>query len=137
MTELLKGSCLCGKIRFEYSGELGPVTLCHCTQCRKSNGTAFAANSEIERSNFKIVSGGELIREFESTQGKFRAFCKECGSPIYSRRDSIPDKLRIRLGLMDTRIDIKPSFHIFTDSKAEWYEICEGLPQYPEYEPGR
>ena len=137
MPSLLKGSCLCGKICFEYSGVLGPITQCHCSQCRKSNGTAFAANSSIDKSHFKIVSGEQFIKEFESAAGKFRAFCLECGSPVYSRRDSLPGKLRIRIGLLDTEIYEKPEFHIFVDSKAEWEEICDDLPQYPEFEPGR
>jgi len=137
MSPHLKGSCLCGNIQFEYSGKLGSITQCHCNQCRKSNGTAFAANSQIEKSQYKIVTGNDLIREYESTKGKFRAFCNNCGSPIYSRKNSFPDKLRIRIGLLDTRIDKRPSFHIFVDSKAEWHEICDEIPKYPEFEPGR
>lgn len=137
MSTSIKGSCLCGKIRFEYSGELGPITQCHCTQCRKTSGTAFAANCSIDKSNYSIVSGEELIKEYESVPGKFRAFCSNCGSPVYSRRDSLPDKLRIRLGLLDTEIDRKPEFHIFVNSKAEWHDICDEIPQYPEFEPGR
>jgi len=137
MSSLLKGSCLCSNIRFEYSGKLGPITQCHCSQCRKTSGTAFAANCSIDKSHFKIVSGESSITEFESTPDKFRAFCNNCGSPIYSRRDSLPDKLRIRIGLLDTKIDNKPAFHIFVDSKAEWHEICDEIPQYAEIEPGR
>jgi len=137
MSSHLKGSCLCGKIQFEYSEELGPIIQCHCRQCRKSNGSAFAANSQIEQSRFKIIAGKDLIKEYESTKGKFRAFCSNCGSPVYSRKDSLQDKIRIRLGLLDTGIDKKPSFNIFVDSKAEWHEICDEIPQYPGFEPGR
>ena len=137
MSVLLKGSCLCGNIRFEYSGELGSITQCHCIQCRKSNGTAFAANCSIDRSQFNIVDGEDSIKEYESTTGKYRAFCNNCGSPIYSRRDSLPDKLRLRIGLVDSEIDQKPAFHIFIASKAEWYEICDEIPQYSGIEPGR
>ena len=137
MSVLLKGSCLCGNIRFEYSGELGPITHCHCNQCRKSNGSAFAANCSIDGSQFNIVAGEDSIKEYESTTGKYRVFCNNCGSPIYSKKDSIPGKLRIRLGLLDTKIDKKPSFHIYVSSKAEWHEISDELPQYPGIEPGR
>ena len=137
MPKKVKGSCLCGNVKYEYSGILGPATLCHCTQCRKSSGTAFASNSQVDKSYFKILAGENLIKEFESSFGKYRAFCQNCGSPIYSRRDSIPDKIRIRLGTLDTEIDEKPSFHIFVSSKAGWYSILDDLPQYPEFEPGR
>jgi len=137
MPVLLKGSCLCSNIQFEYSGVLGPIIQCHCTQCRKSNGTAFAANCSIDKSHFNIVSGEDLIKEYESTKGKVRAFCSNCGSPVYSRKDSLPDKLRIRIGLLDTKIDDKPAYQIFVDSNAEWHKICDDIPQYPGFEPGR
>ena len=137
MPKTAKGSCLCGNVRFEYSGNLGPVTLCHCSQCRKTSGTAFATNSQVDKSGFKILEGNDFIKEYESSPGKYRAFCSNCGSPIYSRRDSIPEKLRIRLGTLDTETDEKPSFHIFVSSKAEWDTIFDDLPQYSEFEPGR
>ena len=128
---------MCGLVKYEYSGKLGPVTMCHCTQCRKSSGTAFASNSSIDKKSFKIVSGNGLIKEFESSPGKFRAFCTECGSPVYSRRDSLPDKLRMRLGTADTAVGAEPSFHIFVSSKADWYTIKDDLPKYKLFEPGR
>ena len=134
---MIKGSCLCGNISYEYSGDLGPATMCHCSQCRKSSGTAFATNSQVDESHFSVVQGREFIKEYESSPGKFRAFCSNCGSPVYSRRESIPDKLRIRLGTLDTKIDEKPSFHIFVSSMADWYSISDELPQYPVFEPGR
>jgi len=137
MPKKVKGSCLCGNIKYEYSGILGPVALCHCAQCRKSSGTGFAANSQVDKSCFNIVAGENFIKEFESSSGKYRAFCRNCGSPIYSRRDSIPDKIRIRLGTLDSEIDEKPSFHIFVSSKAHWDTISDDLPKYPEFEPGR
>ena len=137
MPKKVTGSCLCGNIRYEYSGRLGPVTMCHCSQCRKSSGTAFATNSQVDESSFEILEGKDLIKEYESSPGKKRAFCNNCGTPIYSRRDSIPDKLRIRLGTLDSEIDERPSYHIFVSSKAGWYTIPDDLPQYPDFEPGR
>ena len=134
---MIKGSCLCGRINYEYSGELGPVTMCHCSQCRKSSGTAFATNSQADKSHFNIVAGKDYIKEYESSPGKFRAFCSNCGSPVYSRRESVPDKLRIRLGTLDTKIDEKPSFHIFVSTMADWHSISDELPKYSDFEPGR
>ena len=137
MSQKLNGSCLCGNIKYQYSGDLGPVTMCHCSQCRKTSGTAFATNSPVDKEHFKILSGKEYLKEYESSPGKYRAFCSICGSPVYSRRQSLPDKLRIRLGSLDTEIDERPSFHIFVSSKADWDSITDDLPQYPEIEPGR
>ncbi|MCW4628484.1 GFA family protein [Marinomonas rhodophyticola] len=64
--------------------------------------------------------------------GVFRVFCKQCASPLYSRRSQMPELLRLRIGTLDSKIHSKPSSHIFVGSKAEWYEICDDIPQYQE-----
>ena len=131
------GSCLCGAIRYEVKGELGPIVFCHCSQCRKAQGSAFAANAPVKATDFKIVAGDHALAEYESSPGKKRIFCKICGSPIISRQASRPDVVRLRLGTLDSRIATKPSVHIHVASKAEWLEIHDGLPQHAEFEPGR
>ena len=47
------GSCLCGAIRYEIRGELGPIVLCHCAQCRKAQGSAFASNAAVKATDFR------------------------------------------------------------------------------------
>jgi len=124
------GNCLCGGIRFSIDGELAPIQLCHCSQCRKAQGTPFGANMPIARSAFRLDSGAELIKEFESTPGKKRAFCSRCGSPVYSRRDATPDALRIRAGLINEPLAVRPAAHFNTGSKANWWTIGDDLPQF-------
>jgi len=134
---MLKGSCLCGTVSYEYAGLLGPIVLCHCRHCRKAQGSAFATVSPVASDEFRFVGGRSALKEFELTPGKKRAFCGQCGSPIYSRRDDRPQVLRLRVGTLDTPVEQKPAFHIFAASKAEWFEILDGLPQYEALEPGR
>ncbi len=134
---MLRGSCLCGSIRYEVDGDLGPMVCCHCSMCRKAQGTAFAANAPIETRSFRIVSGAETLRAYASTPGKWRCFCSTCGSPIFSKRDTLPGVIRLRIGTLDSRIAARPTAHIHVASKAEWYQILDDVPQHPEFEPGR
>jgi len=134
---LHRGSCLCGTVRYEIRGELGPIVLCHCAQCRKAQGSAFAANAVVRAQDFSIVAGREALAAYESSPGKKRHFCARCGSPIISTRDSVPDVVRLRIGTLDSAVPNPPSAHIFTRSKAGWYEILDALPQHAELEPGR
>ena len=97
----LTGRCLCGDVRFEVHGKVGPLAYCHCQTCRRANGTAFAANAPVRAKYLKWISGRDGVREFESSPGKFRAFCSRCGSPVYSRSVDDPDTFRIRLGTVD------------------------------------
>ena len=117
------GSCLCGGVAFRIAGELQAIQLCHCGQCRKANGSAFAANVPVARSAFELHSGAELLTEYESSPGKVRAFCRRCGSPIYSRRDALPETLRLRVGLVDEPVASRPVAHFCVASKAGWWDI--------------
>lgn len=129
---MLKGSCLCNSIHYEIHGELGPTMMCHCSKCRKANGSAYAVNAAVKTDEFHFVKGKELVSEFESSPGVFRTFCKQCGSPLYSRRPSQPEMLRLRIGTLDTPVERKPIAHIFVGSKASWDEIHDDIPQYEE-----
>jgi hypothetical protein len=125
----LTGSCLCGRVRYEIRGKLGPVGHCHCATCRKAQGGAFASNAPVRAKYFTLRSGADSIAEFESSPGKKRCFCRTCGSPLWSRRDAEPETIRIRLGLLDSDPGRRPLAHVWVSEKAAWYEITDGLPR--------
>jgi hypothetical protein len=125
----MRASCLCGGIQIEITGKVGPVVYCHCSRCRKASGSAFAVNAGVRRKYWRL-SGEELLREFESSPGVFRAFCSGCGSPVYSRRESEPDAYRLRLGLLEDDPGRRPLAHFWVGSKAPWFEISDDLPRF-------
>ena len=127
-----QGSCLCGSVAYEINGDLGPILYCHCSRCRKANGSAFAAVVPVPSSNFSIVKGVDFLRTYQSESGVQRIFCSNCGSPIIGRRENAPETVRLRIGTLNTPLKTKVSGHIFVGSKAEWYEIHDEIPQYRE-----
>jgi hypothetical protein len=126
---MLSGSCLCGAVRYEIHGKIGPVGHCHCITCRKAQGGPFVTNAPVRTKYFHLVSGSDRVAEFESSPGKRRYFCRTCGSPLWSRRDSDPESIRIRLGLLDSDPGRKPLAHVWVSEKAPWYTITDDLPQ--------
>jgi hypothetical protein len=126
----LTGHCQCAAVRFEITGRLGPVVYCHCSQCRRANGSAFAANASVRVRYLRFVSGREAITEYESSPGKFRAFCSRCGSPVYSRTADDAETFRIRLGMLDGDPGRRPLAHFWVGSKAVWHAIEGALPQF-------
>jgi len=132
-----EGSCLCGSIRFEIDGSIDSVIYCHCSLCRKASGSAFATNGFVRADGFKIREGKSALSEFESTPGRIRSFCSKCGSPIYSTNAQDPDRIRIRLGVIDTEVKERSISHNFVSSKADWEDLDAELPRYDGYEPGR
>ena len=90
---------MCGATRYRVTGPLDDVVLCHCGQCRRANGGAFNVGVIVARSAVELLAS-ERVQEYESSRGKFRAFCGGCGAPVYSRRSDRPDTLRLRGGLI-------------------------------------
>jgi hypothetical protein len=136
----LTGGCQCGAVRYRYDGvlggALGMVTQCHCSQCRKAQGGP-AAVAPASAHALTFTEGRSLIREYESSPGKFRAFCERCGSPLYSRRTERPDVMRLRLGALDNPPpNLRIEAHIFFDDRAAW-EDSAAAPRYPAQEPDR
>jgi hypothetical protein len=127
---MLKGSCLCGGVRYEISGKLGPSIHCHCGQCRKASGASFTTNAGARSDDFRFVEGEALVGEFESSPGQFRCFCKRCGSPLIKRIAAKPDEVRLRLGTLDSDPETTPAAHILVSFKAPWTEIADDLPQH-------
>jgi hypothetical protein len=130
------GGCLCGAVRYEIAGPLAGVQLCHCSQCRRASGSAFAANMPVRAEDFRITSGeGGALKAFESSPGKQRVFCGACGSPIISRSAGDPGWVRVRAGTLDEPADTSAAFHFHVASKAGWLAITDDLPQYPGARP--
>jgi hypothetical protein len=129
---ILTGSCLCGHITYEIHGQLTQALNCHCSMCRKAQGSAFRSRAQVNSNDFKLTKGQELITYFESSPGNHRGFCKKCGSPINSKFDQHPEVLGLPLGSLNNDPGIKPELHVFVGSKAPWYEITDALPQHDE-----
>ena len=134
---MYKGSCLCGTVKFQISSGLRNIVYCHCSECRKAQGSAFATNGIVEKNNFKIISGEDQLSAYEYTPGQTKYFCRHCGSPILSKNLNKPDQLRLRLGTIESDLAEKPGAHIFVSSKANWDNISDDLPQYDAWEPDR
>lgn len=131
------GGCLCGRVRFEIDAAIRSIVYCHCSQCRKAQGSAFATNGIVDTAHFRIIAGAENLSGYESSPGQKKYFCKHCGSPILSRSTTTPEQVRVRIGTLDSDITERPTAHIFSTSKANWEDICGALPQFESYEPGR
>lgn len=132
---MLRGSCLCGGVRYEISGPLSYPLNCHCSMCRKAHGAAFRSRARIKADDFRWTQGAELVTYYESSPGNHRGFCRVCGSPLLSRFDNNPRSYGLPLGALDDDPGIKPGFHVFVASKAPWYDITDELPQFAELPP--
>ncbi|MEO8670318.1 MAG: GFA family protein [Tahibacter sp.] len=123
------GSCFCGSVTYEVRGNIGPAYYCHCSRCRKISGSAFSSNAVVDVADFFITRGEDLLKATRSESGVARVFCSACGSSLFVRQEN---QMRLRLGTLDTPLAEGPAFHIYTNSKANWFALCDDLPQHEE-----
>lgn len=120
------GSCYCKTVRFIVKGALRPVVYCHCSQCRKITGHYMAA-SGAKRGDVAIEG---TPRWFTSSEDIERGFCPICGTNLFwsdMRRDTIS----IAAGALDDAT-LHAQSHIYVKDKADYYPICDGLPQFEQ-----
>jgi len=130
---LIRGSCLCGVVRFEFEAAEGPFELCHCNRCRKVSGSAFFAGLGVRREDFRFTSGRETIVSYEApilrSPPAFRSsFCGRCGSPVPD-----PDPARafeVPAGCLDDDPGVQPDKHILVEHLPAWSPISDDLPQF-------
>jgi hypothetical protein len=129
-----EGSCLCGGVRYRATGPLGIMSHCHCTDCRKAAGAAFATYIGVVRDRLAVLAGRDLLVTHVAEPGTRRLFCRQCGSILFCETTTDPD-IYFTPATLDTPLDKKPEYHIFVRSKVAWHDIKDGLPQYQAYDP--
>ena len=133
---MLKGSCLCGTVAFECGDLSGPIGHCHCTTCRKAHAAAFATTARVSRDDFKWVQGEDQVAAYESSPGKNRHFCKNCGTHLMAAWTGEPSVI-LRLGCLDTDPGKTPKGHIWTSHAVSWLDYGPDLPMFPQTPPAQ
>lgn len=125
---MLAGECFCRAVRYAVGDEFAYAANCHCSNCRRTTGSAFKPFAGIARDKFSLVRGEDNLLIYGEAAGH-DAHCKQCGSLLYSvvRGGAY---VHIALGTLVDAPSIRPAAHIFVGSKAPWFTITDGLPQY-------
>jgi hypothetical protein len=128
---VVRGSCLCGAVRFGYARAVTQVGMCHCSQCRKVSGTGSNAVIVVPESDFEWISGKEHQRTFAKPSGWQTTFCVTCGSPLPQSVGGAA-AYWVPAGLLDDDPGLRVGGHIFVGSKAPWDEIRDDTPRFVE-----
>ena len=124
----LTGKCLCGAVQYAVADEFIYAAICHCSNCRRTTGSAFKPFAGIERRKLDVTEGRDGLMIFGGETGH-DAHCKVCGSLLYSvvRAGAF---VHVAMGTLTDDPAIRPTAHIFVGSKAPWFTIADDLPQY-------
>ena len=132
MSDSLSGGCLCGAVRYECSTQPQVTMTCHCTNCQRFTGTAFATYCVFPKSDVQI--SGELKGfDIETDSGNVmtKTFCPNCGTHITENTTWAPDLAVITAGSLDDPSKVKPEAHYWTKRMLPW---IEGIAELPKFE---
>lgn len=127
----LTGRCLCGAVEYVVADAFLYAANCHCSNCRRTTGSAFKPFAGIEREKLTVVKGEDRIKPYGEEE-THDAHCAMCGSLLYSVvREG--QYVHVAMGTLVDAPTIRPTAHIFVGSKAPWFTITDDLPQYQKH----
>ena len=128
---MIKGGCLCGAVRYTAEADPTSATVCHCRDCQKFTGSAFAALVRVAKEALTVEGA---FKTFRSTGGSgnpiLRHFCPECGSSIAEEPGTRPGMIILNVGTFDDPSVAKPGREIFRDDALPWVEVNGEIPRF-------
>ena len=125
---MLSGACFCGAVHYAVADAFAYALNCHCSNCRRTTGSAFKPFAGIARDKLTLSEGHDDLMIHGDETGH-DAHCRRCGSLLYSVvRDGT--YVHVAMGTLADDPSIRPTAHIFVGSKAPWFTITDTLPQY-------
>ena len=130
----MRGSCLCGRLQYEVSQLDSPIRHCSCRICRKAHAAAFNTSCSVKREHFSWLCGTEVLKSFESSPGKLRYFCGNCGTQLVAQRAG-SENVILRVATLDEDPGQVPQGHIWASHQVPWLAFGPQVPSYPEWAP--
>lgn len=131
---MLTGKCFCGAVQYSVPDAFTYALNCHCSNCRRTTGSAFKPFAGIVRRQFTLTQGADQLLIYGDAEKNHDVHCKLCGSLLYSVvRDGA--YVHVALGTLMNAPTLRPTAHIFVGSKAPWFTITDNLPQYEGHIP--
>ncbi len=125
----LSGRCLCGAVEYSVPDDFKYAGYCHCSDCRRFSGSALSAFGGIAAERLVLRKGQDDLARYVKSEQTTLVFCRHCGSSLFAEKP-LRGMVHLRLGSLNETPSLAPQFHSFVGSKAPWYSIGDGLPQY-------
>ncbi|MBL8287327.1 MAG: GFA family protein [Rubrivivax sp.] len=126
---VVRGSCLCGSVRFSAELPTKWVAHCHCTFCRRAHGAPFVTWAGFASSAFALEPGSLQPGWYESSPGARRAHCPRCGTPMLFESARWPGEVHVARALIEAPLDKEPGAHVFYETHVPWLQVQDALPK--------
>ena len=129
------GRCMCGTVRFELKSVPFDAGWCHCRTCQLNSAAPAMVFASVKDGDWVATSGADSVRTVRSSNIGHRAFCGECGTPLYVKVDHQPETVDFSVSVLDDPGAVTPGFHIFWSSRVAWFDPGDNLPRYEKFRP--
>ena len=120
----IEGGCLCGRVRYSADAEPAFVGVCHCTDCQKFSGSAFATVVGVPAAALRVTGTLKTFTKVgDSGKPIHRRFCPECGCGIMDEADALPAVAMINVGTLDDRSWVQPVSQMYCGSAQSWVQL--------------
>ena len=133
----VQGGCHCGKITYEAEIDPEKVSICNCTDCQTTSGSAYRTNVPCEKGTFQLKTGEPRIyvKTAESGNKRAQGFCPDCGTSLFSTTETNRQIYALRVGTIAQRAQLRPRSQGWCRSAQPWVMDISALPQYPKQRP--
>jgi len=131
------GGCACGAVRYECSAIPIAMVNCHCRDCQRAGGSAYAPTVVVSRRALRLSSGQPTYHSTTAESGNIaqRAFCPECGTPLYASTSARPEFVGIRAASLDDPSWFRPTADVWTSSAQPWDLMDSTVPKFSRGRP--
>ena len=127
----ISGGCLCGSVRYSADADPAFVGVCHCDDCQRFTGSAFATVIAVPSSALKLTGTLKTFtKRGDSGKAIHRRFCPECGSGVLDEADALSGLAMLNSGSLDDRSWVRPQSEIYCDSAQPWVHLGGGLKRF-------
>lgn len=128
---LTQGSCLCGSVTFEITGEPLRMAQCHCVDCKKSSGTGHMSLAFFNSGQVAVKGDlSEYGAVADSGNTNFRSFCPRCGSRLFGRNSAREGMVSVTAGTLDNGQWFKPQVVVYTKDQPSWDTSAVDVPRF-------
>ncbi|WP_445360282.1 GFA family protein [Microbulbifer sp. EKSA005] len=126
----IKGSCHCGSAAWEFDLPIKAAVKCHCSMCRKLQGSDYSTYVVIPKKQFSLSKGRDSIVSYQATEKSYKNFCSVCGTPTHLINGKhFPDDFVLPLGIVKNYTDeLAPQIQVYTTEKSPWSNIHDDVP---------
>lgn len=137
MSDVIKGGCLCGAVRYEIDGAPMMAGHCFCTDCRKASGTSHGTHAAFADSAVSFSGQAQsYVSAADSGNMITRRFCPQCGSAICSTNSGMPGMTFIRASSLDNPDAIEPQMTVYASRAPGWANLDLSKPVFAEMPEG-